>query len=129
MTILNAFVYWKSRLGVEELITPVDDGCIFNGIVRRSIIDLKDRIFKDTGVKVVERPISIHEIISAYYEKRLFEFIGVASSSNIQSVSRLVFREYNMDLGGSHPFANYLNRKFTDIMSGPIEHPWITTLD
>lgn len=38
MTILNVFIYWKSRIGELEIITPLDDGCIFNGTTRRSIV-------------------------------------------------------------------------------------------
>jgi len=41
-TVLNVFVYWKSRYGTLELLTPPCDGCIFNGTLRRSLIDLKD---------------------------------------------------------------------------------------
>ena len=66
LTILNAFVLWKSRFGVVEFITPPDDGCIFNGVVRKTIIDLKDEIEKETGVIFHERNVSIHEIINAY---------------------------------------------------------------
>lgn len=42
LTILNVFVLWKSRYGDIELITPNSDGCIYNGVMRRSIVDLKE---------------------------------------------------------------------------------------
>jgi len=32
MTILNVFILQQSRLGHLELVTPPDDGCIFNGV-------------------------------------------------------------------------------------------------
>lgn len=38
MTVINVFALIKSRYGTLELITPPDDGCIFNGSVRKSII-------------------------------------------------------------------------------------------
>jgi branched-subunit amino acid aminotransferase/4-amino-4-deoxychorismate lyase len=45
MTILNFFVLLKSRFGSElELVTPSNDGCIFNGVPRQSIIELKEQI-------------------------------------------------------------------------------------
>ena len=44
MTVLNVFTLMKTRYGTLELITPPDDGCIFNGTVRKSIIDLKAEI-------------------------------------------------------------------------------------
>ena len=34
MTVINVFALIKSRYGVLELITPPNDGCIFNGSVR-----------------------------------------------------------------------------------------------
>jgi branched-subunit amino acid aminotransferase/4-amino-4-deoxychorismate lyase len=74
---------WKSRFGQLELVTPPNDGCIFNGTVRRSIIELKDEIFKESGVKVVEKDVSIHEMLSAYHEGRLLEFFGGSTSTNI----------------------------------------------
>lgn len=34
MTVLNVFVYWKNRFGDFEIVTPPNDGCIFNSTVR-----------------------------------------------------------------------------------------------
>ncbi len=82
-TVLNVFTLWKNRYGIMELVTPLNDGCIFNGTVRQSILDLSDEIEKEKGVKISERQLSIHEIISAYKEDRLYEFFGGATSSNI----------------------------------------------
>lgn len=98
MTVINVFIFWKSRFGELELITPPNDGCIFNGTVRKSIIDLKEEIFAETGVKVVEKDISILELISAYNEGRFFEFFGGATSCNIQPVSRIVYKDHSLDL-------------------------------
>lgn len=38
MTVINVFALIKSRYGVVELVTPPNDGCIFNGSVRQSIL-------------------------------------------------------------------------------------------
>lgn len=65
MTVLNVFALMKTRYGTYELVTPPNDGCIFNGTVRQSTIDLKDDILKEKNVKIVERQLSIHEIINA----------------------------------------------------------------
>ena len=65
MTVLNLFVLWKSRFGKLELITPPNDGTIFNGVTRQSIIDLKDKIKKEKGADLIERKLSVHEVISA----------------------------------------------------------------
>ena len=128
MTVLNVFALLKTRYGTLELITPPNDGCIFNGTVRQSIIDLKDEILKEKNVKLVERQLSIHEIISASREERLLELFGGATSSNIQSISRVNYRDETMDLQGREtPFANYLNKKLLGIMTGSDSHPWVTT--
>jgi branched-chain amino acid aminotransferase len=56
MTVINVFALIKSRYGVVELVTPPNDGCIFNGSVRKSIIELSDEIAREAGgIKVVER--------------------------------------------------------------------------
>lgn len=83
MTVLNIFFLVQDRHGEVELITPSDDGCIFNGVPRQSILDLKDKIFKEKHIKVSEKIISIHEIISAHHEKRLLECFGCATSNFI----------------------------------------------
>ena len=71
MTVINVFALIKSRYGVLELITPPNDGCIFNGSIRKSILELADEIEKETGgVKVVERQLSVQEMISASREGR-----------------------------------------------------------
>jgi branched-chain amino acid aminotransferase len=128
MTVLNVFTYWKSRYGKLELVTPPNDGCIFNGTVRQSIIELADEIEREKGVKVVEKQISIHEIINAYKEERLFEFFGGATSSNIQSISKIGYKDQTIDLTNNTDMAKYLNGKLAGIMSGPENHPWITAL-
>jgi len=34
MTVLNVFFLIQSRFGEVELVTPINDGCIFNGVQR-----------------------------------------------------------------------------------------------
>jgi branched-subunit amino acid aminotransferase/4-amino-4-deoxychorismate lyase len=53
LTVLNIFVLWKSRFGKLELLTPLDDGTIFNGVTRRSIVELKDQIQKEMGAELI----------------------------------------------------------------------------
>lgn len=117
---------WKSRYGKVELVTPPNDGCIFNGSVRKSIVDLADEIEKETGVKVVERNFSVEEMISASHEGRITEFFGGATSCNIQPISRIVYETENIELSKSNKFSTYLNNKLTSIMTGPADHKWIT---
>jgi branched-chain amino acid aminotransferase len=126
MTVINVFMVCKNRYGVTELITPTNDGCIFNGSVRKSILEMAAEIEKEIGVKVVEKDISIHEMISAHHEGRLLEFFGGATSCNIQPISRVVYEDENIELSGTK-VSSYLNTKLTSIMSGPADHKWITS--
>ena len=133
MTVINVFAVIKSRYGVVELITPPDDGCIFNGSVRKSIVQLADEIERESGVKVVERQLSIHEMINASKEGRFQEFFGCATSCNIQPVSRIVYKDEVIEMSaaknGDYTVSNYLNNKLTSIMSGPSDHKWITPFE
>lgn len=132
MTVINVFALIKSRYGTVELVTPPNDGCIFNGSVRKSILDLAGEIAQEAGgVQVVERQLSLQELVSASREGRFLEFFGCATNCNIQSVSRIVYEDEVIELssGKSFPFANYLNNKLTRIMSGPSDHQWITPFE
>ena len=73
------------------MITPPDNGCILPGVTRNSILDLASQIKNEIDIDVVERPISIHELISAYYEDRVLEVIGCSTSSHIQPISNVVY--------------------------------------
>lgn len=83
LTILNIFFIVVNRYGQYELITPVDNGCIVAGGTRNSILELANQIFEETGMVVIERQISIHEILSANDEGRLIEVIGCSTPSHI----------------------------------------------
>jgi hypothetical protein len=72
-------------------------------------------------------------MVSASREGRFQEFFGCATNCNIQSVSRIVYEDEVIEMAsgktGSFPFANYLNNKLTQIMSGPSDHKWITPFE
>lgn len=44
MTVLNVFMLWKNRFGTVELVTPPSDGCIYNGSIRQSIVEMAAEI-------------------------------------------------------------------------------------
>lgn len=81
LSIMNIFFYIQNRHGEKELITPSANGTIFNGSHRKAIIELADKIAFDKNVTVIERKISIHEIISAYEEDRVIEIFGVSNEN------------------------------------------------
>jgi branched-chain amino acid aminotransferase len=103
MTVLNVFMLWKNRFGKIELVTPPNDGCVYNGTIRQSVIEMAGDIKKEKGINVVEKQISIHELISAHHEDRLLEFFGASTSSSIQSISRIGYRDQLVDISDKDP--------------------------
>ena len=61
---------------------------------------LAEEIQRDTGAKVVERQLSVHEMVSAEHEGRFMEFFGAATSCNVQPVSRIVHENEVIELDG-----------------------------
>lgn len=58
----NILIYWKREDGVEEIITPKADDLILHGVTRDSVINI---IKEFNDIPIVERNISIHEVIEA----------------------------------------------------------------
>ena len=56
--------------------------------------------------------------------------VGVSTSSHIQPVSRIVYKNHNLQLNTSKdsPYCSYLNNLVTGIMMGDDKHHWVTTL-
>lgn len=100
MSILNVFVLQQSRRGHLELSTPPDDGCICNGITRKTILEMSKEIEDRFGIVVNERQLSIHELINSSKEDRLLEMFGAAPHSPLLPVNRVVYRDTRMHLEG-----------------------------
>ena len=131
LTILNIFFVYKDRYGKLILSTPLDNGCILPNAIRNSILELSDKIQAETGLNVSERYISIHEVINAHAEGRLIEVIGCSTSSFIQPVNKITYKDQNIVLktSKSSQYVSYLNNLMTEIMVGPDTHEWVTTLE
>lgn len=69
----------------DELITPPLDGTILGGVTRMSTIELA----KDMGVKVVERRISIDEVIESSKQGSLKEVFGTGTAAVISPVGKI----------------------------------------
>ena len=59
---------------------------------------MKEQIEKHFNLKVVEKEISIHELINSAREGRLLEMFGASTHSPLQPVSRVVFKDTTMVL-------------------------------
>jgi hypothetical protein len=51
------------------------------------------KIREEIGLKIIERPVSIHEIVSAAREERLVEVLGVSSPSFVQPIGKIVYKD------------------------------------
>ena len=131
MTVLNVFFVMINRYGQLELATSMDNGCILPNTIRNTILDMKDKIEAELNLKVVERNISIHEVVASYYEGRLVEIIGCSGPSFIQPISRVAFREkqINLNTNNDSKYVSTLNKMVSDIMIGSNDHPWVTCLE
>jgi len=73
----------------DEVITPITEGTILKGITRKTIIE----ILKDEGYKVVERRITIDEVVEAADRGDLKEVFGTGTAAVIAVVDEIKYRE------------------------------------
>ncbi|XP_040578498.1 branched-chain-amino-acid aminotransferase, cytosolic isoform X2 [Lepeophtheirus salmonis] len=81
---MNIFIYLINRkTGLKELVTPsLEKGLILPGVVRRSIIELSQEIFKNEFV-MSEKSINMNELLEALKEERLIEIFGAGTAATI----------------------------------------------
>ena len=122
---MNVFVYWENRSGTRELVTPELDGTVLPGITRDSVIQLG----KDLGVDVVERHISIKEVIDAVKENRCLEIFGTSTLDGFASFQEINYNNQNFKIP-NNSIKNKLSQLIYDsllkIKVGAQEHPWVT---
>jgi len=107
-----------------EFITPSLDGCVLAGITRSSVIDL----LRHQGFKVTERPVSIHEIISAMENSTLEEAFGTGTAVGIARIEEIAYLDRIIRFPASTAAADLVNQLLDDIKAQLIEDPfnWVT---
>ncbi|MCP3891093.1 MAG: branched-chain amino acid aminotransferase [Desulfobulbaceae bacterium] len=103
----------------DELITPPLEGTILGGITRDSVIKLA----KSWGEKVVERKISIDEVIEASNAGRLQEAFGSGTAAVISPVGELFYHEksYVINKGETGQLSARLFSELQSIQNGQQE--------
>jgi len=86
---MNIFFYWINKQGERELITAPLDGTVLPGVTRDSIIE----ICKEWGMKVVEKPFTMDEVVAAIAEGRLLEAFGAGTACVVAPVNCINFLE------------------------------------
>ena len=99
-------------------ITPdLDSGTILAGVTRNSAIT----ILKEMGLEVVERNISIDEIVEAHRAGLLYEVFGTGTAATISSIRELRYKDYVIEFNVEKwKTAPELKRRLDEIREGKV---------
>ena len=105
-----------------EVVTPMVNGSILEGITRKSILQL----LRYWGVPVSERRISIDEIKQAYEDGKLEEAFGTGTAAVIAPVGELYWNDEKMMInnGQTGQISQKLYDTLTGIQTGTLEDPF-----
>jgi branched-chain amino acid aminotransferase len=106
----------------EELITPPLDGTILPGVTRNSVL----HIARSWEMKVLERKISLEEVISALESGKLKEIFASGTAAVISPVGRLSYhgKTYVVNNGKVGPLSQKLYDHVMSIHYGKIKDPY-----
>lgn len=111
-----------------KVITPALRGSILPGITRKSAIAL----LREWGYEVIERTISIDEIVTAHRQGLLQEAFGTGTAAIIAPIGMLQYGEQTIKLNGGQigPISQKLFDGLTGIQFGSIPDPygWTVTI-
>jgi branched-chain amino acid aminotransferase len=91
---MNIFINLK-----DEIVTPKLNGTILPGVTRRSVIE----ILKEWKMNIVEREISIDEVVDAYDNGKLVGLFGTGTAAIISSVGWLTYKNKQMVFNEGKP--------------------------
>jgi branched-chain amino acid aminotransferase len=117
---MNIFINMK-----DEIVTPKLNGSILPGVTRKTVIQL----LKEWGMNIVERDISIDEVVKKYDSGDLLGVFGSGTAAVISSVGWLTFKDKKMVInnGKAGELALKLFKEITSIQYGLKDdtHDWI----
>lgn len=126
---MNIFILLRSPVtGRVELVTPpLDSGTVLPGVTRQSVLDLAAEI---EGIDVVQRKITLPEVLTASREQRLMEVFGSGTAAIVSPVGGL---KYEGELF-SVPTPRYglaarILEQLTDIYYGRVDHEWAVDIE
>lgn len=106
----------------NELITPPLGGTILPGVTRDSVISLAGRL----GIKVVQRPLTIDEVVSALEGGTLTESFASGTAAIISPVGHIFYRgkEYAINGGKTGDLSEKLFNEMLQIQYGMKDDPF-----
>lgn len=117
---MNVFFVLKN-----EIVTPALNGSILPGGIRECTL----KILKDWKMPIVERPITMTELVSAYKKGEFKEMFGTGTAAVITPVGELMYKDFPMMLeANDSSLSTKLYKEFTDIQYGviPDRYNWLT---
>lgn len=121
---MNLFIRLK-----DEIVTPKLNGSILPGITRKTVIQL----LKEWDMNIVERDITINELIEHYDSGNLLEVFGSGTAAVVSCVGWITYKDKKMVLnnGKSGELAEKLFDEILSIQYGKKEdtHGWIFRVD
>ena len=91
---MNIFINLKN-----EIVTPRLNGSILPGVTRRSVIE----ILREWKMNIVERDITIDEVVNAYEKGNLIGLFGTGTAAIISSVGWMTYKNKQMIFNDGKP--------------------------
>ncbi|GIJ87968.1 hypothetical protein Asppvi_006884 [Aspergillus pseudoviridinutans] len=137
---MNIFVIWRTRQGQLQVVTPgLDDHTILAGVTRQSVLDLvRERLsgvaeVSEQGIEPVEAlecTFTIHDIVAAAREERLFGLFAVGTAASVVPVREILFKEERIVIESSQSlYVSLLQGWMADITSGREQSMWTEVVD
>ncbi|MEO6456195.1 MAG: branched-chain amino acid aminotransferase [Ginsengibacter sp.] len=105
--------------------TPgLESGTILAGVTRESVITL----LQEAGLKVIERSLSIDDVVNAYKEDKLFEVFGTGTAATISMIKELRYKDFVMNFSvDKWKIAPKIKQRMTEIKEGraPDIYKWM----
>lgn len=112
----------------DELVTPPLSDSILAGVTRDSVVTLAT----DMGMKHVERPLPLAELVEAARSGKLKEAFGSGSAAVVSPIAELAIGDEKLVIGGGQtgPVAKALYDQITGIQRGtlPDKHGWLSAV-
>lgn len=103
----------------DKVVTPKTDGAILKGITRKSFIQL----LKHKGIEVIEKVISIDEVLEAHHSGELKEIFGSGTAAVVSHVASLTHKGEEIVLPPikDRKIGNMLKHEINAIRTGEME--------